>query len=410
MDIAKRNEEADISIKEAYLKISKLRKSISEREAEINLEANKDYDSNINKWNKLQQELLTYKSEIREYEQKINDAQKDAKRFESQRQSLLAEYKQIIQIIKEIENRTVEFTEDDFRCPSCGRIFEEEDIATKQIELNQKFNERKIKDLELQNLYRESNISKGSALRKQIDTVQSSIAEYIRKKMELENVIKNLETNPLFLCQPQKIDITPIIQNDSIIKSINDEIVELQKEIHRSTEKTNDTTLLISNRKRLVFEIDSLKSAINNEAILAKDNARIKELESSYTEQSTELQRLSKIEYTMDEFSKERNRKIEERIDGMFKIVKFRWIKEQVNGIEKETCEASINGVPYASLNSAGKITAGLDIINAICKHIDICAPIVIDNAESINEFPETYGQKILLIVSNDESLKITNS
>ena len=39
---------------------------------------------------------------------------------------------------------------------------------------------------------------------------------------------------------------------------------------------------------------------------------------------------------------------------------------KQVDGTEYDTCECMVNGVPYSDLNTAAKINAGIDIINAI--------------------------------------------
>ncbi len=55
------------------------------------------------------------------------------------------------------------------------------------------------------------------------------------------------------------------------------------------------------------------------------------------------------------------------------------------------------------------RIIAGLDIINAICKFEGVCAPIFIDNAESVNDIPETLSQLICLVVTDDEQLTIDN-
>ena len=84
----------------------------------------------------------------------------------------------------------------------------------------------------------------------------------------------------------------------------------------------------------------------------------------------------------------------------MFSIVKFKMYEQQINGGEIETCEAIVGGVPFSDLNDAGKINAGLDIINAICG-------FVIDNAESVNELLPTKSQKIRLVVSKDKELVI---
>ena len=123
-----------------------------------------------------------------------------------------------------------------------------------------------------------------------------------------------------------------------------------------------------------------------------------------------ELTELEHLEYIITEFSKAKSETIDARINGLFDIVRFRWIKYRINGEEQETCEATINGVPYASLNAAGRIAAGIDIINAICKFEGVTAPMFLDNAESVNVIPDTLSQQIRLIVSTDDRITVKPS
>ena len=95
------------------------------------------------------------------------------------------------------------------------------------------------------------------------------------------------------------------------------------------------------------------------------------------------------------------------RINGLFQIVSFSFVSSQLNGGEKLTCVCTVNGTPYPDVNNAGKINAGLDIINAICKAKGVNAPIFVDNAESVNNVLETSSQKILLCVTKDKKLLI---
>ena len=111
----------------------------------------------------------------------------------------------------------------------------------------------------------------------------------------------------------------------------------------------------------------------------------------------------------MLEFSKARAAAIESRVNGMFKMVRFKMFDTLVNGTEVETCVATVDGVPYDDgLNNAKCINAGIDIINAICAHIGVRAPIFIDNAESVNEIIPTDSQLVRLVVSNDKQLTIS--
>ncbi|HMZ95199.1 MAG TPA: ATPase, partial [Chitinophagales bacterium] len=72
-------------------------------------------------------------------------------------------------------------------------------------------------------------------------------------------------------------------------------------------------------------------------------------------------------------------------------------------------CEMMVNGVNFSDVNTAGKINAGLSIINVLVDYYNVSAPIFIDNKESINN-PITCdkSQVVYLTVSNDSKLTIS--
>ena len=109
----------------------------------------------------------------------------------------------------------------------------------------------------------------------------------------------------------------------------------------------------------------------------------------------------------MMEFAKERVKLVEDKINSMFTMVKFKMFDTQINGGVVETCEAVVDGVPYSTQNNAMVINIGIDIINAICRSENISAPIFVDNSESINSILPTLSQLIRLVVTDDEQLKI---
>ena len=135
--------------------------------------------------------------------------------------------------------------------------------------------------------------------------------------------------------------------------------------------------------------------------------AQIKKLEQKQDKNNQELAELEGIEYNALQFQKKKDSLLMERINGMFEIVSFSFVSNQLNGGEKLTCVCTVNGTPYPDVNHAGKINAGLDIINAICKSEGVCAPIFVDNAESINDVLPTVSQKVMLCVTRDSSLII---
>ena len=131
------------------------------------------------------------------------------------------------------------------------------------------------------------------------------------------------------------------------------------------------------------------------------------ELENELRKQSEELARLEGVEFTIQQFSKARINAIEDKVNTMFRFVKFKMFDTQINGGEVETCEAVADGKPYSTQNNAMCINMGLDIINAICVSEGISAPIFVDNAEGVIDLEPTASQLIRLVVTKDKSLVI---
>eukprot|EP01037_Dinobryon_pediforme_P011465 gene11465-11558_t len=71
--------------------------------------------------------------------------------------------------------------------------------------------------------------------------------------------------------------------------------------------------------------------------------------------------------------------------------------KGQVNGGESPTCETIYKEVPFSDLNTAGRIWAGMDIINTLSEFYGVSAPIFLDNRESVSKIPDTQSQVINL-------------
>ena len=66
-------------------------------------------------------------------------------------------------------------------------------------------------------------------------------------------------------------------------------------------------------------------------------------------------------------------------------------------------CICYIDGVRYSDKNAAGKVNAGLDVINTLCAFHGVSAPIFVDEAESVNEFIPVNSQLVKLVVTKDD-------
>jgi hypothetical protein len=155
-------------------------------------------------------------------------------------------------------------------------------------------------------------------------------------------------------------------------------------------------------------QLTDLDRAIATTEQNAKTRARIEELKADKRRLGGEQEGIDKLLNLCEEFTRAKCSMITERVNGMFRIVRWQLFKEQINGGLADCCEAMVDAVPYTDLNNAARINAGLDIINTLSLHHGCTAPIFIDNAEAVTRLEPVDAQVIRLIVSEaDKTLKV---
>lgn len=261
----------------------------------------------------------------------------------------------------------------DFKCPTCGHDLEEHQID----EIISKFNLDKSEKLEI--------------IEKEAARMTARIEDYKKR-------IEELRSKKYDLLEEIKLD-------EAKIKALDDEINTLKEKL--SSLSTGDKTELIKKKEELTKELDELNKTLSLQGQNEKLDERIKELEQQEKDLAKSYEEQQEIIYLCEEYIKTYVNLVSDKINAAFYNVKIKLFEQQINGGITETCEVTLDGVPYSDLNSAGKINAGLDVINAISEKLDIEVPIFIDNAESINELIKTETQLVRLIVSQDKELKI---
>ena len=345
--------------------------------------------------NKLRNEVTDIVTEVERYNAQIQKLDNKLGELSEQRTQLIDEF-------RKIKAERLEFSESDFICPTCHRHFEIDEIADKQEEMTARFNERRAAKLE-------DNKHRGLAVRANIDKLNEE-KEAIRAAIEKANAkIEAAKNEPLYsedLGDEPQVDIS----SNEDYKALCQEEDALRSQVENFVERFDSTKELQEQSKAISGKITDLKVRLSKRGAIEQNEQRVAELEEQLRSQNMELARLEKLEMTIHEFSKARISYIEDKINAMFRVVKFKMFSKQINGGEVETCETTVNGVPYnGGLNNAMRIIAGLDIINTICKHEGISAPIFVDNAESINELPSMESQLISLVVTEDQTLKIVS-
>ena len=281
-------------------------------------------------------------------------------------------------------------------CPTCGQPLPEDQLQ----EAEKAFNAWKAKEL--------ASIEERAARRKQIITNEKERVASLTKSMEacaerLEQARKALEDGKAEAAEPipdlpnyqeQKADL------DRRYQACADTIVELQM-----AEQKDDS----KQQAELVrADIRRLESRLADERTVQNAQRRKAELEEERDKASAALEELDNLIYLCDEFIRYKVRLIDDTVSGYFRAVRFKLFREQVNGGLAECCEATVNGIPYASLNNGAKINAGIDIVRTLSDYYGVKVPLFIDNAESVTEIMDADTQVICLSVSEpDKELRL---
>lgn len=296
----------------------------------------------------------------------------------------------------------------DFTCPCCHREFEEGDIEAKKAEMLSNFNQAKSRKLDEINKSGAFFKKEQSDLNKRIQELSDSITNLtVEEQAEIGKIQQLKVSTDVQGSAIKQVTASELLSTNSEYGQVIKDIEMLKSEID-AMQPSTDTSELKAKKSELSGKCEEVKRKISTKSVLETVNRRVEELYEEERNLSQQMADIEKSEFGMAEFTKEKIDAVEARINGMFSLVKFKMFETQLNGGESETCECTVNGVPYSDLNTASKINAGLDIINALCSYYNVSAPIFIDGRESVNSILPVQSQVVNLVVSK-EPLKVTH-
>lgn len=468
-DVDEKNDKALKDAKDKYdsevkaLKDEKAgnQESLDSRKVIIKAENTKDVGSSELSIKSKQTEIETVQSNITmlsqsiaRYNDTISEAGKDMASASARINVLNEELAKCTEEYKAIYVSTPQFGEDNFICPTCHRPFEEEDVDKIRKQLTEEWNKDKAERIkqnmdkghcfkverdDKQRVLNTASARKTEAegklaevkekmneAQRELQLKQNQLQELIDKKPQspdLESLyasdkvcqdyltaIKGIDEAIASKAMPKvdKIDAKVAINADAEYKRLTDEVAKAQKALDSFVPSDKeDTSALEAQKATLNAEIESVTKRLAAREQIERSDAEIKRLQTRQDTLNQQLAELEKMELLAFDFQKAKDNELLKRINGLFKVVSFKFLSTHLNGSEDITCVCTIDGVPFQDANNASRFNGGLDIINAICAKNDVCAPIFLDNAESVNAFIDTYSQKILLYVTKDKELTI---
>ena len=306
--------------------------------------------------------------------------------------------------------RNISFNESDQFCPTCGQFLPAEQLKEKREKAIQQLNESKA------NIKAKLTEQAEKVKTLRADT-EKQIAELEAKKAEAEKNLADVkeQINTAF-SDKAKLEKDPILSYEQALAE-SKEYQELLQNLAEEQKKLDSVGIDEDSEKQLA-ELEAKKSEYEDtlKELSARLATRVQYekilalIDGINEEQKGLVRYLSELERKEDvarRYQDRQNEILEKRINEHFSLVQWRMFRTINNGgdpFDEPFCECYVDGVAYHDgLNQAARLNAGLDIINALCKHYRVSAPIVLDNAESTINILQTIGQQIRLEVADTE-------
>lgn len=437
----------DIDTAELELQVNYLKEQIDDTERR-----QEDADSAVKEYDKASAEIIRVKGEMREIfdkansslmeeraaiQRRIEEAGNAFNQAESQHKLVLMDIERGKAAIKRNEQEKPKIKslydsemkklypdyeelaaldKNDLVCPTCGQDLPEE-LRNQKIVTYEERKEQHRKQYEESNLKFEEDKKKRLVdIVKQGKSIELAIKADEENIAQLEKQIEQYKADKIRFNSEKNKDIEELSKLPQTADlSENQEYEALQTELSNLEESQRNMDTGADYRSQLKIKLSGLREELSavEKKIASADNTtieeRIEQLKGEQREVGQKVANQEKMIYLLEQFIRAKMDKISESINDKFSTVSWLLFRNQINGGMTETCECTVNGVPFGSLNNGHKIIAGLDIISSLSALYGVSAPIFIDNAEALNDFniPSMDCQMVLLKVSDDEELKV---
>jgi DNA repair exonuclease SbcCD ATPase subunit len=282
-------------------------------------------------------------------------------------------------------------------CPTCGQALPAAQLKAAE----DRFNSHKT--LTLHEIEQTANARKKA---------RGQAEEYIAElRVEIEGIDTEIEnvSAQISAAKAQTVDVFDLADYESKKAQLTHDLAMLQGELaDMATDKVEVRGKLTYSLSLVRSDIAIKRGELGKESMLTYSKSRIESLRADARRASELLEAIDAKLYLIDEYSRYKTQFVEDSVNGLFRIARFRLFREQANGGVEERCDVVLDGVPYTNLNSGARINVGVDIINTLSVIYGVSVPLFVDNAESVTALEPCASQTIRLIVSeNDRKLRI---
>lgn len=398
-DCDKQLADATAIINEDYDKRAAKRKEINECRTAMGTIENRYNTANRDAEDKHNKEVRALQSQLDDINFRLGEEQNAAKRYQSSLDDIELRKDVFRKRWQEVEDMEFVMGDDDDKCPTCGQILPDDMLEHKRQELEKNFNLSKAAKQDKLDEEAKQIMDDQERLTARLESSQRLIdkmQEQVNKTQEQLDGAKSVVVEK------------KSYRDDAEYLKLSDKLTNLQEELDNMTSLKDNSQTIIAKKQELMNKRDEILRQLNNEKDLKEREARIAELEETQRTLNQQLTNYEKEDSSAERFEHAVIADLENRVNELFPTIRFKMFETLINGNVRPTCQLTMHGVPYADLSNSEKILAGLECVRAMQRHTGVHAPIIIDNCESVNRFPDNIGcQMILLYVSTDRELKI---
>lgn len=282
-------------------------------------------------------------------------------------------------------------------CPTCGQS-----LPAAQLKAAiDSFEAQKAKRLrEIEQTANASKAAKAAAIDR-INTIEYEIAALESEVTRKAGIITTAEASVI-----EPVDMSEYKDKKA---AVNDRLTSLSGELANLMSDTAAARQDIQKKiSEIKAQISEQMAVISRESLLDYSLNRVEELKEDARNAAHCLEAIEKMLFLVDEYIRYKTKFVEDKINGLFRIARFRLFREQANGGIEDRCDVVYEGVPYINLNNGARINVGIDIINTLSRAYGVTVPLFVDNAESVTKIEPSDTQIIRLVVSkNDKELRI---
>lgn len=377
-------------------KLFNLKSKLEQRKQEIRQEINSKDQNKLKEVNKLENDMNVLTMKESSLINELGQLERELPKAENNLEDIKKKY-------NDLSASEFQANENELICPTCKR--ELEDSENKLKEMQENFNKNKVENMK-------SLLQEHEELNKRITDIKNTMQvteeqiEYINseyKKLQSEHKeildsIKTYSDEELIEIYQEDKECLEIAGEIGVVQLKVNEIEEIDvTDLENERDEINNKIKLLAKETQIVEHNKEIKSDIK--ALMDKEKSLANEINS-----------LKGKEKDLKEYIRVKSELIEKKINDNFEMVSFKLFNKQINGGIEETCEPLVKGIPFSKVNTAGKVQAGLDIINSLNDFYEVKAPIFIDNRESITNLIETDNQIINLYVVPNMKLSVLSS